>query len=180
MSLVPRAPAQPWKRVPCERPAPSPTTRPGRSRSALRPEGWGQIRAEDSPLSPKKVCPHRASRVLGPLRDQMWEERGSHPSLPGSSPRQRRAVKVRVVALPLMVPSRAGDIRDLRAHRTDRRTGRGGPGSVAHVSGSFQKEEEPHPAHSARPARWSPADSRLRSLPDHVGVSPDPTPKPGE
>ena len=57
---------------------PSPTTLPGCSRSALRPEVWGQIWAEDIPLSPKKVCPHRASCVLGPLRDQMWEERGSH------------------------------------------------------------------------------------------------------
>ena len=68
------------------------------------------IQPEDIPLSPKKVCPHRTSCVLGPLRDQMWEERGFHPSLLGSSPRQRRAVKVRVVVLPLMVPSRTGDL----------------------------------------------------------------------
>ena len=76
MSLGPWAPAHPWKRVPCERPAPPHILDTLGLLCTLRS---GQIWAEDIPLSPKKVCPHRASCVLGPLRDQMWEERGSHP-----------------------------------------------------------------------------------------------------
>ena len=105
LSLVPRAPAQPWKRVPCERPAPPHVLDAPGLLCALGAGVRSRLRTFPSP--PRKSVP---TEPPVSLRDQMWEEGVPTASLPRSSPRQRRAVQVRVVALPLMVLGRAGDL----------------------------------------------------------------------
>lgn len=132
-------------------------------------EGWVRSGLRTVP-SPKKVSPPSLPRPGASQGPDVGGE-GSHPSLPRSSPRQRRAVKVRVVALPLMVPSRAGDIRDPRAHRTDRRT-------WAEVQARWRTSQVPSRKRKSptlltcSPCPVEPSrDSRLRSLPDHVSLT---------
>ena len=134
LSLVPRAPAQPWKRVPCERPAlPHVLDAPGLL-CALRAGVRSGLRTFPSP--PRKSVPTEPPASWG-LSGTRCGRRGSPPP-PFPEAHRGRGGRCRSGSWRCLSWSSAEQVtyREPRARRPDRRPGREGPGSVAHGPGS--------------------------------------------